>query len=99
MSTNEVPFTTRPRSTSRQGMTRLACTATEPLAEVEGGARLGHGELALVERRADDHAVEVHLAQPGEPFEVRQRADPAGVDEAAPDGRRDPSDLVEVRAG
>src|SRR3954451_21193334 len=91
MSRNRVPLTTRPASTSMQGMTRWKCTSG-----VERGLALGDREAAFVERLARDHAAQVDLTQAREAPQVVRRPDPARVQEAATDGLGDVADLVEV---
>src|SRR3954452_1830957 len=96
MSTKLVPLTTRPLSTSRQGMTRLSSMRVAALAQ--DLHRLGDGEAALVERLAGDHARQVHEAQLLERLQVLERADPARVEKAAADHLAHVPDLVEVGA-
>src|SRR5919202_6547289 len=95
MSMKFVPFTTRPLSTSRQGITRLSSMAC---ALAEDVLRLLHGEAVLVQRLAGDHAGQVHEAQALQRPEVVERRDPARVEEAPADDLRDPPDLLEIRA-
>src|SRR4051812_31747610 len=90
-STKFVPFTTRPASTSRQGMIRLKCKAS-----AQRFPGLADGEPPLVERLADNDADEVDLAQPRQGAQVLDGADPAGVEERPPDGLGHPAHLVEV---
>src|SRR3954447_13990315 len=92
MSMKLVPFTTRPLSTSRQGMTRLRSNATL-LQRLDG---LADREPALVERLARDHAGEVHEPQLLQRTQVVERRDPAGIEEAPADHLPHPPDLVEV---
>src|SRR3954464_11861877 len=94
MSTKFVPFTTRPLSTSRHGITRLS--NTRPL--LQELLRLLDREAPLVERLAGDHAREVHEPHLLEGAQVVERGDPAAVDEAAADGLGDRAHLVEVWA-
>src|SRR5687767_11322772 len=96
MSTKFVPFTTRPASTSRHGITRLRCTAS---ALVEDRLRLADRERLLVQGLADDHAREVDLPQADEPAQVVERADAAGVQEAPAHDLGDAPHLVEVDTG
>src|SRR2546423_12626115 len=56
MSTKLVPFTTRPLSTSRQGITLLSNTG----AALQQLLRLLDREAPLVQRLAGDHARQVH---------------------------------------
>src|SRR6187200_918551 len=54
MSTKFVPLTTRPASTSRQGMTRLRCTDPRLRGQVALGgrqARHAFGEVVVVDRQ------------------------------------------------
>src|SRR3954464_14989798 len=94
MSTKFVPFTTRPLSTSRHGMTRLSSTAALP----QELLRLLDREATLVERLPGDHAREVHETQLLQCAQVVERRDPARVDEAAADHLGDRAHLLEVRA-
>src|SRR3954468_2567910 len=94
MSMKFVPFTTRPLSTSRQGMTRLRSNATLP----QRLDRLADREAALVQRLAGDHAGEIQQPQVAQPAQVVERGDPARVQEAAADHLGHPPHLVEVRA-
>src|SRR3954470_8925757 len=98
MSTKFVPFTTRPLSTSRQGITRLSGPLCNTRALLQELLRLLDREAALVQRLAGDHAREVHEPHLLERAQVVERGDAAAVDEAAPDGLRDRAHLVEVRA-
>src|SRR3954466_4912388 len=95
MSTKLVPFTTRPLSTSRQGMTRLSSMAAFPQ-EIVG---LLDGEPALVERLAGDHAGEVPEPQLLQRAQVVERGDAARVEEAAADHAGHLLYLVEIRPG
>src|SRR4051812_11775051 len=95
MSTKLVPFTTRPLSTSRQGMTRLSSMAALPQ-ELVG---LFDGEPALVQRLAGDHARQVHQPQLLQRAQIVERRDAARVEEAAADHARHLAYLVEVRSG
>src|SRR5687768_6233431 len=88
MFTKLVPLTTRPWSTSRQGMTRLS--------SIEQLVALADREAALVQRLARHHPGEVQKPQRAKPAEVLERADAARVEEASPDDPCDPFDLVEV---
>src|SRR5438270_11651056 len=97
MSMKFVPFTTRPLSTSRHGITRLSSTAPLPLFEQR--LRLRDAEAPLVERLAGDHARKVHEAQVAQGGEVLGRRNPARVEEAAAEHVRHVAHLVEVRAG
>src|SRR5215213_4951266 len=104
MSTKLVPLTTRPLSTSRQGMTRCRSKLLPRLrggralaADVQDLVRLGDREAALVDRLARDHAGQVHQPQVAQRAQVVGRRDPAGVDPAAADAVADPPDLVQVR--
>src|SRR3954452_943697 len=99
MSTKLVPLTTRPLSTSRQGMTRLSSTGARgrPLAaHVEHLVRLVDREAAFVDGLARDDARQVRQAQIAQRSQVVEGRDPAGVDPAAADDARDPPDLVQV---
>src|SRR3954451_7845824 len=98
MSTKFVPLTTRPLSTSRQGMTRLSSTGARgrPLAaHVEHLVRVVDREPALVDRLARDDARQVRQTQVAQRAQVVERCDPARVDPAAADDARYPLDLVE----
>src|SRR3954454_4327614 len=92
MSTKFVPFTTRPLSTSRQGMTRLSSTRSL----LEHVLRLGHREALLVERLPGHDTGEVHQTQLLQRAQVVERADPSRVEKAAPDGLADAPHLVQV---
>src|SRR5947209_12946 len=92
MSTKLVPFTTRPLSTSRHGITRLSSIA----ALLQDRLRLVYGEPALVERLAGDHAREVHEPQLAQGAQVVERRDAARVEEPAPDHSRHLPHLVEI---
>src|SRR4051794_33199928 len=92
MSMKFVPFTTRPLSTSRHGITRLSSTG--PL--LQDVLRLVDREAILVERLARDDAGEVHQAQLLEGAQVVERPDAARVEEAAADDVAHPPHLVEV---
>src|SRR5437764_3646016 len=94
MSTKFVPFTTRPLSTSRHGMTRLSSTG----ALLEDVLRLGDREALLVQRLARHHPREVHQTHLLQRAQVVERADAARVEEAPPDGLSDPAHLVDVGA-
>src|SRR4051794_3951468 len=94
MSTKLVPFTTRPLSTSRHGITRLSSIARAPV--VQDLRRVRDREAPLVERLAGDHACEVHEPQLLEPLQVLERPDPARVEEAATDHAGHALDLLEV---
>src|SRR3954463_10725679 len=87
MSTKLVPLTTRPSSTSRQGITRLRCTPSVrrrdgpvgPLGlralvglGLQGVLALGDREAPFVERLARDDAAEVDLAQVSQRAQVVQ---------------------------
>src|SRR5687767_7615237 len=89
MSTKFVPFTTRPLSTSRHGMTRLS--------SIEQLLHLRDREAALVQGLARHDAGEVEESKRAEPAEVVERPDPAGVEEAPAGELPDALDLVEVR--
>src|SRR5687768_13531243 len=88
MSTKLVPLTTRPLSTSRQGITLLS--SNEELLD------LPDREALLVQRLARHDAGQVQQPQRAQAAEVVERADPAGVEEAAADQPGDALDLVEV---
>src|SRR4051812_13926730 len=94
MSTKLVPFTTRPLSTSRHGMTRLSSIA----ALVQDLVGVLDREALLVQRLARDHAREVHEPQLLERAQVFERRDAAGVEEAPADDLADAPDLVQVGA-
>src|SRR3954469_24829720 len=96
MSTKLVPLTTRPLSTSRQGITRLRGPFTSTLRQQL--LRLLDREAPLVQRLAGDHARQVHEPHLLQRTQIVERGDPAAVYEAAPDGLRDRARLVEVRA-
>src|SRR5215213_4346534 len=100
-----VPLTTRPLSTSRQGMTRFSSMLLTNLrggrslaADVEDVVRVGDREAALVDRLAGDHAGQVHQPQVAQRAQVVGRGDPARVDPAAADRVADPAHLVQVGA-
>src|SRR5215212_9602767 len=95
MSTKFVPLTTRPLSTSRQGMTRLSSTLAR---DVQDFVRLGDGEASLVDRLAGDHPGEAHQAQVAKGAQVLDRRDPARVDPAPADRPGDAAHLVDVGA-
>src|SRR5687767_2403362 len=88
MSTKFVPFTTRPLSTSRHGMTRLS--------SIEQLVHFADREALLVQRLARYDPGEVDEAQRAQSSEVVERSDPARVEEAAADDRADALDLLEV---
>src|SRR6185503_10006271 len=90
MLTKLVPFTTRPLSTSRHGMTRLS--------SIEQLVHFGDREAALVQRLARHDTCEVDEAQRGQAAEVLERADSARVEEPPADDLADALDLVEVGA-
>src|SRR4051794_30742467 len=92
MSTKFVPLTTRPFSTSRQGMTRLSNTGSL-LQEL---LCLLDREAALIQRLAGDHAREVHEPHLLESAQVVERRDPTAVDEAPADHTCHLAHLVEV---
>src|SRR4051812_11493935 len=94
MSMKFVPFTTRPLSTSRHGITRLSSTLALPQHLV----RLLDREALLVECLARDHAREVHEPQLPQRAEVVERADPARVEKPTADHLGDAAHLVEVGA-
>src|SRR5688500_5786134 len=87
------PLTTRPPSTSRHGMTRLASTEIseggfdERGFVLAGGGfvgrehRFGNRELVLVEGSADDRSRDPHGLQTGDGLEVLEVADAAGSDD------------------
>src|SRR3954453_18579575 len=79
MSTKLVPFTTRPLSTSRHGITRLSSMRS---VVPQGLVRLFDGEETLVQGLAGDHAGEVQQPQLPERAQVVERGDPAGIEEA-----------------
>src|SRR3954451_24636534 len=81
MSTKFVPFTTRPLSTSRHGITRLSNTGSL-LQEV---LCLLDGETVLVQLFPEYHACEFHEPHLLERAKVVERGDPAAVDEAPAD--------------
>src|SRR5256714_14286154 len=93
MSTKFVPLTTRPLSTSRQGITRFSSTPSILLERVDA---LAHGEAPLVECLSGDHAGEVHEAKIAQRAKVVDRRDPSGVDEAAADDLGHAPYLLEV---
>src|SRR5215208_7233327 len=88
MSTKLVPFTTRPLSTSRQGMTRLS--------SIEQLVHFGDREAVLVQRLPRDDSREVHEPQRAQAAEVLERPDPAGIEEPAADDLADSVHLGEV---
>src|SRR3954471_9892288 len=94
MSTKLVPLTTRPLSTSRQGMTLLSNTG----AVLQELLRLLDREAPLVQRLARDHARRVHEPHLLQRAQVVERSDAAAVDEAPADGVRHRAHLVEVGA-
>src|SRR3954469_24045467 len=94
MSTKLVPFTTRPLSTSRHGMTRLSSTGSL----AQDVLRLLDREAVLVQGLARDDAGEVHEAKLLQRTRVVGGADAAGVEEAAADHAAEAPDLVEIRA-
>src|SRR4051794_21781481 len=94
MSTKLVPFTTRPLSTSRHGITRLSSTG--PL--LQDVLRLADREALLVQSLPRDHPGEVHESQLLQRAQVVQRADAARVEEATADHLAHAANLVEVRA-
>src|SRR5690348_14003025 len=96
MSTKFVPFTTRPLSTSRQGMTRLSGPLTAPVRQQL--LRLLDGEAPLVQGLARDYAGQVHEPQLLERTQVVERRDAAAVDEAPSDAVGHRAHLVDVRA-
>ena len=87
MSTNSTPLTTRPASTSRHGITRLSARRHGSRRAVSRRAPPAprDREAALVERLADDHAVDAsgsaRRAGPRAPRRSLERADPARVDQ------------------
>src|SRR3954468_14761231 len=95
MSTKFVPFTTRPLSTSRQGITLLSNTRAPVPQQL---LRLADREAPLVQPLAGDHARRVHEPQLLQRAEVVERRDAAAVDEAAADRLRHRAHLVEVGA-
>src|SRR4051812_6696696 len=94
MLTKFVPFTTRPRSTSRQGITLLSNTGAA-LQELQ---RLPDREAPLVQGLAGDHPCEVHEPQLLQGAQVVERGDAAAVDEAPANRVRHRAHLVEVGA-
>src|SRR5437899_8023825 len=94
MSTKLVPFTTRPLSTSRHGITRLSSTGPLP----QYVPRVLDREATLVEGLPGHHAGEVHEAQLLQGPQVVERPDPARVEEAPPDHLAHVAHLVDVRA-
>src|SRR2546429_7368408 len=92
MSTKLVPFTTRPLSTSRQGITRLSSIA----ALLQDGLRLVDGEPSLVERLPRDDAGEAHEPEIAQGAKVVERGNAARVQEAAADHVRHLPHLVEI---
>src|SRR4051812_21328585 len=96
MSTKFVPFTTRPLSTSRHGITRLSSPLCDTRALLQQLLRLLDREPFLIERLAGDHPRQVHEAHPLEGPQVVERSDASAVDEAAADHVGDGLDLVEV---
>src|SRR5829696_2846192 len=111
MSTKLVPLTTRPLSTSRQGMTRRSSISGLPLASFPGRARstrqpplvqqgLGLADLKppFVESLARDHADEVGRPQPRQRAQVIQGTDPSRIDDVAREGGAHAAHLAEVGA-
>src|SRR5205809_3804321 len=94
MSTKFVPFTTRPLSTSRHGITRLSSTAPLP----QDVLRLLDGEATLVQGLPRDHAGEIHQAKLLQRPQVVERADAARVEEAPADRLAHAPHLLEVGA-
>src|SRR4051812_11311431 len=94
MSTKLVPLTTRPLSTSRQGMTRLSNTR----AVLQDLLRILDCEPLFVKSLAGDHTRQVHEPQLLQGAQIVERRDPARVDEAPADRLRDRAHLVEVGA-
>src|ERR1700729_2555816 len=92
MSRNSTPLTTRPASTSRHGMIRLKCTRltvarAHARSTGERCERFADAEAPLVQRLADDHAVEAAKsllgAKPRKRLQVRELADAARQDHVA----------------
>src|SRR3954452_4507626 len=94
MSTALVPFTTRPLSTSRHGMTRLSSTGSL----AQDVLRLLDREAVLVQGLSGDDSRQVHQAQLLQCPQVVERSDPARVEEAAADHLAHVPHLVEVGA-
>ena len=90
-----MPLTTRPASTSRQGITRTARLMPRRPGQ---GQRVLEGEPALVERGADDRALDAVGHEPGERLEVGELGDAAGRDHRPVGGGADRAQQVEVRA-
>src|SRR5688572_16189897 len=96
MPTKLTPFTTRPASTSRQGMTASRPSPPTP----DDGQRAGDVEAVLVEGPSDDRPGEPPTAdgQPGQGGEVVERADAAARHDVDGGGGQDRGELVEVGA-
>src|SRR6267143_175105 len=94
MSTKLVPFTTRPLSTSRQGITRFKSMASALLERLDA---LGHREPPLVKRLARDHACKADQPEILQRAQVVHRGDAPRVDEPPADDARNLTHLVEVR--
>src|SRR5690606_32902133 len=92
--TKFTPFTTRPASTSRHGMTRTLRTGGDL-------QRLGQADSPLIERTADDGAGQPGAAdlQAGQGAQVVERPDAAGGHHVEPRGAEPGAELVQVGAG
>src|SRR5437660_759164 len=102
MSTNSTPLTTRPASTSRHEMMRLKFTRppyrpgwARSRSAVQDHMRVRHGETALVERLADDHALQRGAGRESLLHRI-QRAQAAAVLHRHAELLHDPAELVEV---
>src|SRR5437016_731351 len=87
-----VPLTTRPASTSRQGITRLASIGSRG-----GGQEFLQPHPPLVQRPADDPPLEPCGLELPEPEDVFDRSDPAGRDDRHADLPQHPLDGGHVR--
>src|SRR5215210_4381162 len=96
MSTKFVPLTTRPLSTSRQGITRFSSPLCDTGALLEELLRLRDGEPLLIQGLAGDDSREVHEPELLQRAQVVERRDAPRVDEASPDRLGDRANLVDV---
>src|SRR5512139_1986995 len=103
MSTKRTPLTTRPASTSRQGMMRLASmqipSGSAAAQLVEQTLARGEVERALVDRAPGDGADDVGLARRAERTDVVEVGDATRCDHRDVDRGRQATRRLDVDAG
>src|SRR5437762_2863922 len=97
-STKRMPLTTRPRSTSRQGMMRFASMNQSLTFPASGSQSLFQGEAVFIKRLADDHPVDAVAFQLAQLRDVFERADAARCGDARPRAAGDLARRFKVRA-